>query len=195
MEKTFPAFPAHAHPKFCVSGKTPIASDHGLVPVPVFRVTCHWCVPVTFLAARACVSHPFEVGTSFAVADDYDYIYPGIKFNYNGPFDEAIRKNSPAEIHKIFLMCIQFYCWSCYTMLSVSRNHCVTNSYVNLYGPFLRNYENMNIEIITPSSNYLVFIPHQAVYHTGSCYCIELPHHLQYRICLRFSIPWMEFYD
>ena len=27
--KTFPAFPAHAHPQFCVSGKRPIVRKHG----------------------------------------------------------------------------------------------------------------------------------------------------------------------
>ena len=34
--KTFPAFPAHAHPQFCVSGKRPMASD-AMHDVPSFH--------------------------------------------------------------------------------------------------------------------------------------------------------------
>ena len=64
-------------------------------------------------------------------------------------------------------------------------------SLVNINDPVLHIHINMNIEIITPSSDYHVFITHQAVYHTRPCNCVELHDHLQHRICSRFSISWM----
>ena len=55
-------------------------------------------------------------------------------------------------------------------------------------------YININIEIITLSSDYYVFMLHKAVYHTGPCNCVELPDHLQHRIWPSNSISRVGFY-
>ena len=65
-------------------------------------------------------------------------------------------------------------------------------SLVNLQ--MTQSFVTMNIDIKTQSTGYHVCIPHQAVYHTGPCKCVELLNHLQHRICPRFSISWMGFY-
>ena len=44
------------------------------------------------------------------------------------------------------------------------------------------DYINMNVEIITPSTDYHVFKPHQAVKHTRTCSCVKLSDHLKHRI-------------